>query len=242
MNSSPRRSWLLAPPSRPALVDEALRSGADVIVLDLVELVTEQDKPAARLEARAAVRRVREAGREVFALIDPELACADLHASVWPGLAGVIVARAEQASQIAEIDALLSELEHSRGVVPGTLEIVPALETARGNHDGHDIASASPRVRALTLGRADVVMNLRPEPSGEIHLLPYLMQRLVMLAGAVGATPLGAWWRAPDRGMLATPQNTLQAAQRGRAMGFRGALCIRADQADGLNRAYGGAQ
>jgi citrate lyase beta subunit len=81
-------------------------------------------------------------------------------------------------------------------------------------------------------------MDLRPEPSGEIHLLPYLMERLVIIARAIGVTPLGAWWRAPDRGLLATAENTLQAAKRGRAVGFKGAMCLRADQIDPLNKIY----
>lgn len=242
MKQGMRRSWLLTPLSRTHLIDEALCSGTDAVVFDLTELVTERDKPSARGEARAAVRRAREAGIDAFVLIDPELAYADLHACVWPGLAGIVVARSERAEQIEEIDALLTRLEHERGVVPGTLEIVVALETARGIHDGYRIADASRRVRALTLGRADVVMNLRPEPSGEIHMLPYLMQRLVILANTLGAVPLGAWWRAPDRGLLATPENTFAAACRGKAMGFKGALCLRAAQVDGLNRGYGGAQ
>lgn len=242
MNSSSRRSWLLAPLSRPALIDEALAANADVLVLDLVETVTERDKHDARLAARAAIRRAQEAKIEPFVLIDPELAYADLHACVWPGLAGVVVSRAERVDQIEEIDALLTRFEHERGVVPGTLEIVIALETARGIHDGYDIAMASSRVRALTLGRADVVMNLRAEPSGEIHMMPYLMQRLVIIANATGATPLGAWWRTPDRGMLASPENTYHAACRGRAMGFKGALCMKADQVDGLHRGFGGTQ
>jgi citrate lyase beta subunit len=90
----------------------------------------------------------------------------------------------------------------------------------------------------VTLGRAELVMDLRPEPSGEIHLMPYLMQRLIIIAGAAGVAPIGAWWRAPDRGLLATPEHTLQAAQRGRAIGFKGAMCLRANQVDPLNRAY----
>lgn len=240
MNSTSRRSWLLAPLSRAASIDAALTSGADVVVLDLVELVTERDKHAARLQAREAIARAREARIEAFVLIDPELAHADLHACVWPGLAGVVVSRAERASQIEEIDALLTELEQARGVIAGTLDIVAALETARGLQDAYEIATASSRVRALTLGRADVVMDLRPEPSGEIHMMPYLMQRLVIVANAVGATPLGAWWRTPDRGMLATAENTYRAACRGKAMGFKGAMCIKADQVDGLNRGFGG--
>lgn len=242
MDQSPRRSWLLVPLSRPQLVDEALSCATDVVVFDLVELVTERDKPAARAAAQAAVARAREARRACFVLVDPELAYADLHACVWPGLDGIVIARAERAAQVEEIDALLERLEHERGIVSGTLEIVAALETAKGIHAAHGIATASRRVRALTLGRADVVMDLRPEPSGEIHLMPYLMQRLVIVANAVGAAPLGAWWRTPDRGLLATPANTYAAACRGKAMGFKGAMCIRADQVDGLNRAFGGAR
>ena len=43
-----RRSWLLVPASKAEQVAAAPRAGADVIVLDLVELVAEKDKFAAR--------------------------------------------------------------------------------------------------------------------------------------------------------------------------------------------------
>ena len=39
MNGPKRRSWLLVPASKPAEMDAAVRCGADVIVLDLMELV-----------------------------------------------------------------------------------------------------------------------------------------------------------------------------------------------------------
>jgi citrate lyase beta subunit len=81
-------------------------------------------------------------------------------------------------------------------------------------------------------------MDLRPEPDGEIHLMPCLMQRLIVIAGALGKAPLGAWWRAPDRGLLATPENTYRAARRGRALGFQGALCLSPDQVQPLQRAF----
>ena len=150
-----------------------------------------------------------------------------------------MISRAESPQQIDEAAALLSRLEKVRGVLPDSLKIIAALETARGNHAAYEIAGASPRIAGLTLGRADLIMDLRPEPSGELHLLPYLMQRVVIIAGAAGVTPIGAWWRAPDRGLLATPDHTYQAAQRGRAIGFKGAMCLRANQVASLNRAFG---
>ena len=77
-----RRSWLLVPTSKPELIDQPARSGADVIVLDLVELVTEKEKDAARENFQTAAHTVKAGGAEVFAQIDPEFLYIDLHACV----------------------------------------------------------------------------------------------------------------------------------------------------------------
>ena len=238
MSNKQQRSWLVVPLSKADVVAQAAKSGADVIVLDLVEFVSDAQKPAAREKFCAALDAVSASGAQVYAQIDPQQHEADLRACVWPGLSGIVVSRAESPARIMAIDKLLSVLEAERGMPAGSTGMVLALETARGNQDAYDIAGASQRVRALTLGRADLVMDLRPEPSGEIHQMPYLMERLVIIARALNVTPLGAWWRAPDRGLLATAENTLQAAKRGRAVGFKGALCLRADQVEPLNKMY----
>ena len=236
--SNKQRSWLMVPANKADAIAQAATSGADVVVLDLVEFVRDEHKPAAREKMRAALDAVRAGGAQVYAQIDPQQPEADLRACVWPGLSGIVVSRAESAAQIAAIDQYLFLLEKERGIPAGANGLVLSLETARGNQDAYAIATASQRVRALTLGRADLAMDLRPEPSGEIHQMPYLMERLIIIARAIGATPLGAWWRAPDRGLLSTAENTLQAAKRGRAVGFKGALCLRADQIEPLNKMY----
>jgi citrate lyase subunit beta/citryl-CoA lyase len=231
-----QRSWLVVPASHGQQVAEAARCGADVVVLDLVEFVS--DRRTARDAVRAALTKTGAA--PVYAQVGADELEPDLDACVRPGLEGIVISRAETAGQIAAAAAALDRMEEERGVAAGALKIVAALETAPGNHAAWDIARASPRVTGLTLGRADLVMDLRPEPSGEIHLMPYLMQRLIIVARAAGVTPIGAWWRAPDRGLLATPENTRRAAERGRAVGFKGAMCIRPDQVAPLNGAYGG--
>jgi len=242
MEEKVRRSWLIVPASNEARISQAHLAGSDVVVLDLAEGVADQDKPAARQRVASAIDQVKAGGAEVFVQVDPELLYADLRACVWPGLTGVIIARLESPSQISEAVELLDQLEGERGILPGSLEIVASLETAQGNQQAFDIATSSRRTWGLTLGRADLVMDLRPEPSGEIHLMQYLMQRLVIVAVAADRTPLGAWWRAPDRGLLATPDNTYQAAVRGRAIGFKGSFCLREDQVGPLNRGFTPAQ
>jgi citrate lyase subunit beta / citryl-CoA lyase len=238
MDGSIRRSWLMVPSDDAAQVEQAAASAADVIVLDLMEFSLEGMKPAAREHLPEAIRGVAQSGAEVFAQIDKELLYADLSAAVWPGLSGILIPRLESPQEVTEADSLLTQLEDKRGFRPGTLQIVAVLDTAKGNYDAVEIAHASRRIWGLTPGRADLVMDLRPEPSGELHLMPYLMQRLIMAANAAAVVPLGAWWRAPARGLLADPDDTYAAAVRGRRIGFKGALCLRANQVDPLNRGF----
>lgn len=238
MSQNVRRSWLLVPVDDAAQVERAATSDADVVVLDVMEFVPEHAKPTARERVQEAIGHVRQGGAEVFAQVDKEMLYADLMAAVWPGLSGILLPRLESAQEVAEAAALLLELEGKRGLRPGTLHMIGAVDTAKGNYGAMDMARVSPRLWGLTLGRADLVMDLRPEPSGEIHLMPYLMQRLITIATAAGCVPLGAWWRAPARGLLAAPEETYQAAVRGRHIGFKGAFCLRPHQVEPLNRGF----
>ena len=237
MADDKRRSWLVLPATKPELIEDGAKCGVDVIVLDLVEFVAQARRPEARSGVQPAIRAIRSKGTEAFVQVDPALD-ADLRACVIPGLSGVVLSRVESPQQVEQADALITQLETERGVPNGSVKIVASVETAPGNHAAYDIVRASSRVWGLTLGRADLIMDLRAEPSGEIHLMTYLMQRLIVIAGATGVTPIGAWWRAPDRGLLATPEHTYEAARRGRAIGFKGAMCLRGNQVEALNRAF----
>jgi citrate lyase subunit beta/citryl-CoA lyase len=228
----------MVPSDDAAQVEQAVASAADVIVLDVMEFVPEGMKPAARERLPEVIRNAAQGGAEVFVQVDKELLYADLSAAVWPGLSGILIPRLESPQGITEADSLLTQLEDKRGFRPGALQIVGVLDTAKGNDAAIEIARASRRLWGLSLGRADLVMDLRPEPSGELHLMPYLMQRLITVANAAGVAPLGAWWRAPARGLLANPDDTYAAAMRGRRIGFKGALCLRANQVEPLNRGF----
>ena len=255
MSYTVRRSWLIVPAHNDEALTEAAGSRADVIVLDLQDTVHESRKHDARANVRGAIETAREAGAEVFVRSDVELMYADLDASVWRGLTGVVLPGVTSAQQVREADEILARLEAERGVVKPppvgqvreaddprgpeqALEIHLSLDTGPGNWHAEDLIRASDRVKTVSLGRADLVMDLREEPTGDLHLLPYLMQRLIIIARATGVEPVGAWWRATSRGLVAGYDDTLQAAVTGRQAGFRGALCMRAEQAGALNRGF----
>jgi citrate lyase subunit beta / citryl-CoA lyase len=233
-----RRSWLIVPCDDATQIEQAAAAAADVVVLDLMEFVPEGMKAAARERLPETISRLAQGSAELFVQVDKELLYADLSAAIRHGIKGILMPRLESPQEVAEADALLLQLEDRRGLRPGTLQIIAVLDTAKGNYAAMEIARASRRLWGMTLGRADLVMDLRPEPSGEIHLMLYLMQRLITVANAAGLVPLGAWWRAPARGLLANAEDTHGAAVRGRRIGFKGALCLRPDQVEPLNRGF----
>ena len=255
MEERVRRSWLIVPVDNADLVAEAAGAGADVVVLDLQDTVHDSKKHQARERVKDAIPDICSRGAEVFVRSDIELLYADIKASVWRGLSGVILPGVTTVEQVQEADQILAEFEAERGVVrpppvgevmeaddprgpEQALEIHLSLDTGRGNWDGVKLIQASSRIRSASLGRADLVMDLREEPSGDLHMMPYLMQRLITVANATGVQPIGAWWRATSRGLVASPEDTLQAAITGRKAGFRGALCMKASQVEPLNRGF----
>ncbi len=250
-----RRSWLIVPAHNAQAISEAADSRADVIVLDLQDTVHERRKHEARANVRDTIDTMRDAGSEVFVRSDVELMYADFDASVWRGLSGVVLPGVTSSDQVRKADEILSKFEAVRGVVKPppvgqvreaddprgpeqALEIHLSLDTGPGNWHAEKLIRASDRVKSVSLGRADLVMDLREEPSGDLHLLPYLMQRLVVVANATGVEPVGAWWRATSRGLMASYDDTLEAVTTGRAAGFRGALCMRPHQVEALNRGF----
>ncbi|MDH3603761.1 MAG: aldolase/citrate lyase family protein [Candidatus Tectomicrobia bacterium] len=250
-----RRSWLIVPAHDDARLAEATQSGADVVVLDLQDTVHDSKKQEARERIRGAIPQLCEQGIEVFVRSDIELLYADLHASVWRGLSGVMLPGVTSVEQVREADCLIGKLQAERGVVKPppvgevleaddpvspeqALEIHLCLDTGRGNWDAVELIQASSRVKSISLGRADLTMDLREEPTGDLHLMPYLMQRLIIIANATGVQPIGAWWRGTSRGLVASYDDTLEAALTGRQAGFKGALCMRAHQVAALNKGF----
>jgi citrate lyase subunit beta / citryl-CoA lyase len=250
-----RRSWLLIPAHRSDLVQQSDSFGADVVVFDLEDLVHDQRKAAARANVRQGIERARQGGAEVFVRCDLELLYADLEASVWRGLQGIILPKVSRIEQIREAEAILSSFEAERGVlqagllhevnefdeprsVANSLEIQLALENAEGNQAAMELLESSPRIRSVSLGRADLVMDLREEPNGELHLLPFLMQRLIIIANTVGVVPIGAWWQAGSRGARATPELSRRAARRGWLAGFKGGWCLDPEQVPAFNAGF----
>lgn len=233
-----RRSWLIVPVHQPRRIEMAREYFPDVLVLDLEYTVPPKYKENAREALQHRVRNLYNSFPELFVRLDWSTRWADVRAAVYPGLRGFVLPGPETVDEIAELDTLVGRLEHERGVVPGRLEFVLMLESAKGFWNIFDLTKASPRISALGVGRIDLTMELGPEPSGEFRLNKFLMTRTLTAARALGKQPLGAHFVAGSRGGVASKEATLKAAREGWQMGFTGYIAAMPEQVAALNEGF----
>ncbi len=237
-NLTVRRSWLIVPAHDAEAVERAREYRPDVLVLDLEYTVPPKHKEAARAALCSAIHSSARGSSEVFVRIDWKTRWRDVEAAICPELKGLVVAGPEFAEEIEELDKLIGALERKRDVTPGSTELALILESPRGFWNALALAEASRRVTALGIGRADLTMNLGPDPEGEFRLYPYLMSRTVTAARAHNIPALGAHWVYGSRGGIASPEDTFKAAREAWRMGFTGCLCAKPEQVMPVNNGF----
>ncbi|NMG03881.1 HpcH/HpaI aldolase/citrate lyase family protein [Azoarcus taiwanensis] len=214
------RSWLFVPGNRPERFEKALASGADAVILDLEDAVAPADKDA----AREAVAAWLSPDRPVYLRInaaDTEWFADDLELVGNPGVAGVVLPKAEAADILARVAVRL----------PPAAVLLPLVETGFGVARAETLA-AQPRVLRLMFGTIDFQLDLGID--GEDEELAFFRSKLVLASRLAGVQP-------PIDGVTTAIRDLdrLQAdTQRARRMGFGGKLCIHPDQIATVNRAF----
>jgi len=230
------RSFLFVPGHHARRIDKAFGSAADAVIIDLEDAVPSAEKEAARANAAAALsdRGAPAAFVRVNGAADPGC-LEDLVAVVRPGLAGVVLPKAESVAQLLALDWAIGQLESSQGLRPGAVELVPLIESARGVEDAASLAASAARVRRLTYGVADYSLDVGLQPDPQESGLAYLRARLVHASRACGR-------EAPVDSVVVEirdPGRLRESALRARALGFGGKLCLHPDQVPIVNEVFG---
>ena len=167
----PNRCQLFGPGSRPALFDKMAASAADVVNLDLEDSVAPADKPAARANIIAAISGV-DWGRKTLSVringLDTPFwyrDVVDLLEQAGDRLDQIMIPKVGCAADIYAVDALVTAVERARGRSrPIAFEVI--IESAAGISHVDEIASASPRLVAMSLGAADFAASMGMQTTG----------------------------------------------------------------------------
>ncbi len=167
----PNRCQLFGPGSRPAIFEKMAASAADVINLDLEDSVAPDDKASARRNVIEAVGAV-DWGRKRLSVRINGLDTAywyrdvvDLLENASDRLDQIMIPKVGCAADVYAVDALVSSIEAARGrKKPIAFEVI--IESAAGITHVDEIAAASPRLQAMSLGAADFAASMGMQTTG----------------------------------------------------------------------------
>ncbi|MEJ6395715.1 L-malyl-CoA/beta-methylmalyl-CoA lyase [Gymnodinialimonas sp. 2305UL16-5] len=167
----PNRCQLFGPGSNTKLFEKMAASAADVINLDLEDSVAPDDKPQARKNVIAALRDVDWGNKTISVRIN------SLDSSYWyrdvvdlleadtGRLDLIMIPKVGCAADVYAVDALATAIEAATGrAKPVGFEVI--IESAAGIAHVEEIAAASSRLQAMSLGAADFAASMGMQTTG----------------------------------------------------------------------------
>src|SRR5215510_11543607 len=160
------RSLLFVPASRPAMIQKAAASEADLVCIDLEDAVVPEEKPGSRANIVRALKDLNFGRRTRVVRInglDTPFAYRDLIEVVEAAgdrIDLIMVPKVGSARDVAFVDTMLTQIEANVSV-SRRIGIEAQIETASGFLRCAEIAAASPRLEGLVFGAGDYAASMR---------------------------------------------------------------------------------
>src|SRR5438445_13406662 len=205
------RSFLFVPGDIPRKFENAKKTAADALILDLEDSIAPDEKVGARRTVREMLA-ARNPSQKVYIRInalDTGMTLGDL-AAVIPGRPdGVVLPKCAGAADVNKLSLYLDAFEAAAGIENGATRIVTvATETARAVLKLLDFENMSPRLWGMMWGAEDLAASLgasRNRTGGRFHG-PFLLARDLCLISAAAAGVVAIDTIAPDNNDLDSPR------------------------------------
>jgi len=228
-----RRSRLYLPGAEPKYFVNAALYKPDAIILDLEDSVHVDDKYAARLLVRNALRSVDFGAAERMVRINQSpLALQDLDAVVPQRPDLILLPKAETPQQVLEIDRHIAGLEEKCGF-KDKIWLMPILESALGIENAFAIATCSERIAALTIGLEDYTADLGVVKTRAGEETLFARARVVNAARAAGLQAIDSVY-----GDVGDLDGLRIWSDWSHALGFEGMGCVHPSQIELVHQSF----
>lgn len=229
-NTQPRRSFIFTPGLKPEMYPKALKSGTDMVCIELEDGIAPQDKEIARnlalklfqeKQENDGVERILRINclREKFGIDDIQ---AILETDSPPP--ALMIPKVKTPEEIVLLDNLLSENGHKC-----RLHVI--IETNEALENAYKIAKCSERIDALFFGGVDMSAELRCENKWEPLL--YARSRIVHAAASAGIDAIDVPYLD-----LEDMEGMKKEALKAKELGFSGKGSIHPKQIPLLNEVF----
>jgi citrate lyase subunit beta/citryl-CoA lyase len=229
------RTFMFAPGNHAKNVGKVFDIGADAVILDLEDAVATDEKIGTRELVVAALKRPRTSlGYVRVNGYDTTFCFGDACAIVGPWLDGIVLPMVESGDQLRSFDWFLRNLERERGLVEGSIDLIPIIETGKGIAALREIASCGSRIRRMAFGAGDYTLDMGMTWSLDEWELDQARARMVLESRVAELeAPLDTVWVH-----IKDLENLERSAQRVKAMGFQGKMCIYPPQVAVVNSTF----
>ncbi|MBQ4620202.1 MAG: CoA ester lyase [Clostridia bacterium] len=229
------RSLLFIPGNNPGMLLNADVHGADAIILDLEDAVSPDQKDAARILVRNAVKELSYDTQLVIRInpIGTDFYLDDLRAVVPLKPDFIMPTKVDGEEYIKDLDERLTQLEKENGIEEGKIRIIPLIETAEGIENSFRIAKSSKRVFGLFLGAEDYSADLRAHRTKEGEEILYARGRILNAARAAAIEAFDTPFTDVN-----DEEGLEKDAFLAREMGFSGKAAISPRHVNGINSAF----
>jgi citrate lyase subunit beta/citryl-CoA lyase len=228
-----RRSRLYVPGNEPKYFINAALHGADAIILDLEDSVHPNEKDAARVLVRNALRAVDFLRCERMVRINQlPLGLKDLEEIVPESPDLILLPKVETSRHVLDAVEKMAEIKANFGITRRTW-LMPIIESALGIEKAYEIATASEEIAALTFGLEDYTADLGVVKTATGAESLFARQRVVNAARAAGIQAIDSVFS--DVGDVDALRTW---AVNSRAMGFEGMGCVHPSQITVIHEAF----
>jgi citrate lyase subunit beta / citryl-CoA lyase len=230
------RSYLFVPAASVRIIDKALNSEADSVIVDFEDAVALGEKEEARERAKNHLLSI-QTEKPVFIRINDITTPfwkKDLAAAISAGVKGVIVPKAENAGNMQVICETAIHYLEKMNRSEDSFEVLALIETARGVHFAYEIASSHYLVKRLVFGSIDYSLDVNCGLTTHGTELLYARSQIVNASKAAGInSPVDAVY--PD---LQNELGLKNEAERAKDLGYTSKLAIHPKQIPVIHDTY----
>jgi citrate lyase beta subunit len=217
------KTWLFCPGNDASKLEKALRTQADVVVIDWEDAVDSSKKREARDTTADVLTHMRTSQRVLVRVnvAGSSSTTAELELLADLPIDGIMVPKCDDTTQIEEFDRF-------------GLPLVPLIENANGLERVQDIVSSMHNVERIAFGSLDFFADIGVWWDGDSPLLSYARTRISIASRAAGlAAPIDGVYP-----LLEDLDGLTSDSRKAMRLGFAGKLVVHPRQVDPVRTAF----
>ena len=228
-----KRTSLYASGATPVNMIQSVFYNEDVLVYDLEDSVPASEKDSARFLVYQMLKEHRPHDKYVTIRVNglyTEYFEDDLQASVRANPDCIRVPKVEYASEVQQISKRIAAIEEQVGLEVGKIELVCNIESYLGVLNAREIASADPRVVALSVAAEDLTASMKAQRTKKGLEVFYARNAILLACRAAGIDAIDVVFSD-----INDIEGLREDTQLARNLGFDGKTVVHPRQIDVVN-------